>query len=306
MRDTSPRVSVVIPVFNRRRYVREAIDSVLAQTFDDLELVVIDDGSTDRSLRVCEAYAQHDDRVKVIHQSNRGCYVARNAALRISRGEFTMILDSDDVAAPDRLARQVEFLESHPWHAAVGGPVQFTDPFGVPTQRVACPEDHDSIDTRHLRGEPGGVIHGAATCRTEAMREIGGYNEHRSSADFDLFLRLAEVGRLANLPADEAPVVHVRTHLRSISSRRRLEQIALASRFANDARERRGLTPLPFHVVEADTPAILSPFEQVRSWALHAIHTGNLGIARRHALSLLRLAPRERDTWRIARWAVLG
>ena len=299
MRNTTPAVSVVMPVFNRQRYVGEAIESVLGQTFNDLELILVDDGSTDRSLRICRQYARRDPRVHVMTQENRGCYAARNVALCESRGRYTTIVDSDDVCVADRLARQVAFLDANPDCVAVGGQVRFTDPFGVPTQLVVCPEDHDAIDTRHLRGEPGGLIHGAATCRTDAMRAIDGYHEMRSSADYDLFLRLAEVGRLANLPGQ--PVVHVRTHLQSISSKRRLEQIGLASRFANDARQRRGLEPLPFHVVEADHPAILAPVEQVRSWALHAIEADNRAIARRHALALLRLAPHQRDSSRMRR-----
>lgn len=299
-----PTVSVVMPVFNRQRYVGAAIESVLKQTFDDFEFIVVDDGSKDRSLRICESYAQRDTRIVIVRQPNRGCYVARNAALRKSEGRYTAIVDSDDVCAADRLERQVAFLDAHPDHDAVGGQVCFTDPYGIPTQRITCHEDHERIDARHMRGEPGGLIHGAAMCRTDAMRAIDGYHEFRSSADYDLFLRLAEIGKLANLPGE--PVVYVRTHRQSITAKRRQEQIALAVRFANEARERRGLEPLPYHVVEAGKGDELSLVEQTRSWALHAIEARNRAIARRHALSLLRMAPHQSETWRIARWAVLG
>lgn len=304
MPEQKPIVSVVIPIFNRQRYVGAAIESVLNQTFNDFELILVDDGSTDRSLRVCERYADRDERIRIIRQPNLGCYVARNAALRKSDGRYTAIIDSDDTCAPDRLERQVAFLDAHPGHDAVGGQVCFTDPYGIPTQRITCPQDHDAIDAKHLRGEPGGLVHGASMCRTDAMRAIDGYNEYRSSADFDLFLRLAEIGKLANLPGE--PVVFVRTHRQSISAKRRQEQIALAARFANDARQRRGLEPLPYHAIETGSHNELSPAEQTRSWALHAIEARNRAIARRHALSLLRMAPHQRDTWRIARWAVLG
>ena len=89
-------VSIIIPVYNVETYLRQCLDSVLAQTLKDIEVIVVDDGSTDNSPAICDEYAARDTRVKVIHQSNAGRSAARNAALRIARGEYIGFVDSDD------------------------------------------------------------------------------------------------------------------------------------------------------------------------------------------------------------------
>ena len=116
----SPIVSVVMPVWNRQRYLAAAIESALAQTFDNFELILLDDGSTDRSPRIARRYAARDHRIRYVRQDNAGCYAARNHALALSRGRYTAIIDSDDTMTPDRLARQVAYLDEHARCAAVG------------------------------------------------------------------------------------------------------------------------------------------------------------------------------------------
>ena len=93
----NPRFSVLMPAYNREKYVSQAIDSVLSQVFTDYELFVIDDGSTDKTLRVLESYRT---RIKVLRQANQGPEVARNKAAALARGEYLVLLDSDDVFLP--------------------------------------------------------------------------------------------------------------------------------------------------------------------------------------------------------------
>ncbi len=109
---SAPRVSVIMPVYNTERYVEGAIRSVLDQTYPDLELVVVDDGSRDSSLEICRRFT--DPRVLVVTQENRGLAAARNAGLRQSHGEYVGILDSDDLWIDTKLEEHVRFLESHP------------------------------------------------------------------------------------------------------------------------------------------------------------------------------------------------
>ncbi len=91
-----PKVSVIIPVYNVERYLRECVDSVLGQSYENIELILVDDGSTDGSGTICDEYAGRDSRVRVFHQSNGGQSVARNAALDVARGDWVMFVDSDD------------------------------------------------------------------------------------------------------------------------------------------------------------------------------------------------------------------
>ena len=91
-----PKLSVIVPVFNTEKYLRECIDSILVQTFTDFELILVDDGSTDGSGAICDAYADQDSRVRVIHQSNSGITVARKSGVRVASGEYVTFVDSDD------------------------------------------------------------------------------------------------------------------------------------------------------------------------------------------------------------------
>ncbi len=106
-----PRVSVIIPTFNRGRFLEEAVDSVLAQTFADFELIVVDDGSTDDTRERLQRYGQQLTRVR---QPNRGVSAARNKGFERSTGELIALLDSDDLWRPAKLARQVAFFDAHP------------------------------------------------------------------------------------------------------------------------------------------------------------------------------------------------
>ena len=91
-----PKLSVIVPVYNTEKYLRECIDSILAQTFRDFELILVDDGSTDGSGAICDEYAKQDERIRVIHQENGGITVARKSGVRAARGEYVTFVDSDD------------------------------------------------------------------------------------------------------------------------------------------------------------------------------------------------------------------
>jgi glycosyltransferase involved in cell wall biosynthesis len=107
------RISVIVPVYNVRSYLEEAVDSVLGQTYTRLEVILVDDGSTDGSGELCEEYARRDSRVRVIHQENRGLSAARNAGLDAMEGDLVAFLDSDDAYCPDMLLHMAEAMEKH-------------------------------------------------------------------------------------------------------------------------------------------------------------------------------------------------
>lgn len=147
------KVSVVIPVYNVEEYLRRCVDSVLAQTLSDLEIILVDDGSPDQSPAICDEYAQADARIRVIHKTNGGLASARNAGMRIAQGEYLFFLDSDDWLEPDGLAKLCD----------VAG-----------TYRV------DFVRYRAIRtGWPG--LEENAPCRVEEVRELseGLYDEAR-------------------------------------------------------------------------------------------------------------------------------
>ncbi len=104
------RVSVIVPVYNVKEYLQEALDSLLAQTYRNLEILVVDDGSTDGSEKICDEYARKDARIQVIHQENQGLSGARNTAMDLMTGELVMFLDSDDAYHPEMIRKMVETL----------------------------------------------------------------------------------------------------------------------------------------------------------------------------------------------------
>ena len=107
-----PIISVIVPVYNAGKYLQPCLDSILTQTLRDLEILLIDDGSTDGSGPVCDGYAARDDRIRVIHQENRGLSAARNAGLDASKGDCIAFVDADDVLAPEMLGRLLEAIKN--------------------------------------------------------------------------------------------------------------------------------------------------------------------------------------------------
>ena len=113
MTSDPPLVSVCMPVYNATRYLAEAVESILGQTFRDFEFLITDDGSTDRSLAILKRYAAQDARIRLWSRPNAGYVVRLNEMLHQARGDLIARMDADDVALPERFARQVEFLRSH-------------------------------------------------------------------------------------------------------------------------------------------------------------------------------------------------
>lgn len=194
-----PQVTVLIPVYNQERYVAEAIDSVLAQTFADFELLVIDDGSTDRSLEIISTYT--DPRIRVARNpGNRGVPWTRNRGLDLARGEYIAMLDSDDIAAPERLARQVAFLDAHPDVALVGSEKSTVDTAGKTVDKgmKLRPTAPDEIAAQLLFRCR--ITQTSIMARSAIMRRFRYDERFVVSQDFELFARLSCVYPLANLP----------------------------------------------------------------------------------------------------------
>lgn len=106
----NPLVSIIVPVYNAAKYLRRCVDSLLAQTYDPIEIILVDDGSTDGSAAICDEYKK-DARVRVIHQENHGASAARNAGLDAMCGEYVMFVDSDDYVSPEYVRKPVESIE---------------------------------------------------------------------------------------------------------------------------------------------------------------------------------------------------
>lgn len=193
----SPIVTVFIPVHNREDYICTAVNSVLAQTFTDFELLVVDDGSRDGTRERLLRY--RDTRLRVeSSNANLGIPATRNIGLELARGRYIALLDSDDYAYPERLARQVAWLDRHPDIVQVGSWCSFMDEGGRPLRGVRRqPLRPDDVHAHMLFHCP--VVNRTVMARTTVLREHGYREEFPRCQDYDLHQRLVRRHRLANL-----------------------------------------------------------------------------------------------------------
>lgn len=196
-----PKVTVLIPVFNREQFVDEAIRSVIEQDFDDFELLLVDDGSTDRTPSVLEAWRRRDARVVVVTSPvNLGIPGALNLGLAHARGTYVARLDSDDFMMPRRLAEQAKVLDAHPEVVLVSCAYDVVDVEGKHLRTWKGDEPHDvAAFLLHFFNVIGGG--GQVMFRLAEVLEEGGFAlEYPSSEDYDLWVRLLRRGRIETLP----------------------------------------------------------------------------------------------------------
>jgi hypothetical protein len=205
-----------MPVRDGATFLAEAVDSVRAQTFEDLELIVVDDGSTDRTPEILADYPCRDERIRVVRQTGGGVSRARNRGSRDARGKYLACLDADDAALPERLALQVAFLEANPDVAVVGGGGIMIDERGVGFGVASYPDEPAAV-ARYLDTGRAPLIHSAATMRREAFRATSGYRAIVDGVeDIDLWLRIGSHGLITNL---REPVVRYRLHANQASTK---------------------------------------------------------------------------------------
>jgi glycosyltransferase involved in cell wall biosynthesis len=298
----APAITVLMTCYNTERYVAETIESILNQTFTDFEFVIVNDGSTDRSPEIIERYATRDGRIRVLSGPNSGIVGAACKGMAVARGEFIARIDSDDVALPTRLEKQVEYLRENPDCVAVGSRTLITDPEGEVICEWGKLTTHQDIDNENMTTGGPGLIHCAAMFRRQVAVDVGGYRKaYEGIEDLDLFLRLAEKGRLANLTE---PLSKWRQHPKSCCHTRTGELRSKFPLVIADAYRRRGIDA-PVRPPEP-TPRPLSEADHHLRWAWWALMDVRVPVARKHAFAALRRKPFSTDTWRAVACAVRG
>lgn len=198
-----PRVSVVLPAYNEERHIRRSVCSILTQTFSNFELILLDDGSSDRTWEIMQEFS--DPRIRKEKLGRMGFTKALNHGLRIARGEYIARMDADDESLPERLERQVAFLDSNPDISILGTTYYRYD--GIRNERyIRCfPQANQDIRRALALGIP--ICHGSVMFRSTVIERVGGYNENMvSQSDWELWLRAASYFKFANLGP---PPVHI-------------------------------------------------------------------------------------------------
>jgi len=231
------KVTVAINVYNAMPYLPEAVESILAQTLCDFDLLIINDGSTDGSRDYLETL--DDSRIQIVDQENQGCSAASNIAIEHCQTEYLARMDADDVAHPERLEMQLAFMEEHPEVGLLGAQTACLGDRSS-GRSINLPCSHEAIWQTLNRGFHA-MAHPTLMMRTELIRQLGGYWSHRlADDDVDMMLRMGEISKLANL---DRVLLRYRVHQASISGSN-MRGIRFSSDFAIESSRRR-LSSLP-------------------------------------------------------------
>jgi glycosyltransferase involved in cell wall biosynthesis len=248
----APLVSVVINAYNVEPYLAECLDGALAQTMEDFEVILVNDGSTDATGAIAEAYARRDGRLRVLHnERNLGIPATINRALALSRGEFVAKMDADDVSLPPRLERQVAHLRANPQVVMVGCWWVRIDMQGreLGAQR---PRPSNERLARRMRTRCV-LMHTGVMYRGDVVRRLKYREFFRYAQDYDLFLRLCEHGEIAILPE---VLVKQRLNYEGVTVQRFHQQAQYARYARLFARQRLARGTDDYERVAADPQAI--------------------------------------------------
>lgn len=225
--NSCPKVSVLMPVYNGERYLREAIESILGQRFTKFELLIIDDGSTDRSWEIIRSY--DDPRIRLIKNvKNIGLIKTLNSGLALARGEYLARQDQDDISHPARLEKQLAYLNSHPEIALIGTKVNPIDWRGRKIKAYGYCIVSGELAIRWYSMFNSPFAHPSVMMRTEIVRDMGGYDERFPACeDYDLFSRIIAEHGATNL---EEALIDYRCHPASMTPNITKEHNLIAGR----------------------------------------------------------------------------
>lgn len=221
-----PRITVAMAVYNNAPFLAEAIESILGQTFGDFEFLIVNDGSTDDSGAIIDLHAARDQRIRAIHQPNRGLVASLNLMIGEARAPLIARMDGDDISLPERFERQLAFLDANPDYGVVGTSTHDIDEQGRLSLNLDFhPLDHDAFLAALETGP--WLCHPSVIIRTDIVRAVGGYRApFRHCEDYDLWLRLSERTKLCTI-ADR--LFHYRRSDTQVSTAHALEQLSGAA-----------------------------------------------------------------------------
>ncbi len=218
MSAAKPMVTVLMSVYNAEKDLKASIDSILNQSVQDFEFIIINDGSTDRSLEILENYARADTRVRIISHKNKGLTKSLNVGITEANGTFIARQDADDVSYPRRLEKQLKLFSADKSVVLAGGNC---DDF-CNGHQLGEWGSYDEVDLQKVVFLKTPFAHSTAMMRTDICRELGGYDEsYKTAQDMEFWMRFAKRGKLAMVPV---PILRRNIVKGSISTKRRWRQ----------------------------------------------------------------------------------
>ena len=293
-----PAISVVMAVYNGGVYLSEAIDSVLNQTWQDFEFIIINDGSTDESEKIINSYKETDSRVFAIHRENKGLVESLNEGIALAQSDFIARMDADDISLPYRFALQYQFLNDHPDVVCVGGDPIIIDEDGEEITRLFTPPDDVRIQEMLLSGHCP-IEHPTVMFRRAVAESLGNYRkEYETAEDYDLWLRMGEFGQLANITR---PLLKYRYLNSSISAKNQTQQALTTRKSCEEALKRRGVNSDYTATNEwRQSKSLESKYKFSIKFGWWAYKYPNKSAAIKYAKRAIKLIP-----WRLSGWKLL-
>ncbi len=191
------KVSIIMSVYKGERFLQESVESIINQTFKNFEFIIINDGSTDNTAKTLESYT--DPRIRLFNQENMGLTKSLNKAIKLSSGKYIARMDADDIALPERLQKQVDFLDANPDVGVVGTGNLVIDEQGKVIGRKVYPSFDSELRRALIGYNP--FLHASVMIKREVFEIVGIYNERNAKGqDYELWFRIANHFKLANLP----------------------------------------------------------------------------------------------------------
>jgi glycosyltransferase involved in cell wall biosynthesis len=221
--NTSPIVSVLLPVYNGEAYLRQAVDSILSQSLDNFELLLLNNSSTDGTNAICTDYSRRDSRIRYFQRDSKSLISSLNDGIKLCRGEFIARMDADDISMPERFDLQVRYLRENSDLSVVGSAIAVIDETGAVISNHV-PYNPLIPAKSNLPMNETLIVHPATMIRRSTLIEIGGYRAgFLHCEDRDLWLRLLHKGALANL---KEVLLHYRRHPGQVTSSKILEMVS--------------------------------------------------------------------------------
>ncbi len=242
MQIKNPKVSVIMSVYNGHPFLNQAIESILKQNFTDFEFIIVDDCSSDSSLKIISNYRELDSRIRIItNEQNYGPMKSANIGIKEARGEYIARIDSDDISYPKRLSSQVDFLDKNLDFGLVGSWGDIINSDNTVLRQIKMIVESDDIKNKLIKYNP--FFHSAIMFRKEIVDNIGLYDEgFRLAGDYEFYFRVIEKYKVANLPES---LIAYRVHENSLTGKKRRKQLSYAIR-AKWRAIRRGQYPIYF------------------------------------------------------------
>jgi len=233
MTKKDPLVSVVMPAYNAEKFIGDAIESILNQTFKDFEFIIVDDCSKDKTWKIIQDYAKKDERiVPVKNEENLKTTATLNKGINLSKGKYLVRMDADDWSYPYRIQEQVNFMEKYPDIVVSGGSIEVCDEKLNFKNKREYPNSDEDVRRKIFRYSP--FAHPSIIMKRGSVIEVGMYDEKLPlSQDYDLYFRLGNIGKFANL---DRILIKLRNHPQSssMSKEKDQERIAVRTRFKAD------------------------------------------------------------------------